>query len=458
MMPVRSIALIVVFAAVLAVGHAAWAGEPDVAGGAVAVAGKAEEIARQFFAEADADKRAELAGQFAAVAPKSVDDLRKLLRRAAAFPDVGFGVHRFETAPEGDVPAIRYVVSVPEGYSRDSVEGWPLVIGCHGTGGTGTRYLGSLANLLGDDLGKVILACPDAPYDGTYRFFPLGVTYPLHVLADVRHRVNINSDRVVLTGYSKGGYTAWSTALFSPGEWGGAAPMACFPITEAGRNGIELYLQNVLTVPIQYHWGDQDILQGQTEGINTFGRMTADEMKRLGAGKFEPIEYKGEGHSLKIQADAFRRFLASARRDPFPAEFRMVFHHVWQGRAFCVRATEASGPDLDFRKLPPIRVGSPDQVQSAVMRFYRSRALELRVTVNRKTNAVVVRARNLKEIEVALSPQQLDFSRPIRVSVNGRIALVRKPGIDYGELLETARSTYDFERLVGARATIPVGR
>ena len=427
-------------------------------GAAGANAGKAEGIARRFFAEADAGKRAEAAAQFAAAAPKSVDDLRKVLRRAAAFPEIGFGVHKFETAATDDVPAMRYVVSVPEDYSSDSAEGWPLVIGCHGTGGTGPRYLASLANLLGDDLGKYILACPDAPYDGMYRSFPLAVTYPLHVLNDVRHRLNINSNRVVLTGYSKGGYTTWGTVLFSPGEWGGAAPMACFPLTEAGRNGFQLYLQNVVTVPIQYHWGDKDILKGQAEGINTFGRMTADEMKRLKAATFEPVEYKGQGHGLKLRAGAFRRFLASARRDPFPDEYGMVFHHVWQGRAFNVRAVAFDRKELDFKNLPPVRVSSRDEAKSALMRLYRTRSYELCVTTNRKTNSVIIRAKNLKEIEVALSPQQLDFSRPIRVSVNGRIGLKRRPGVDYTELLETARRTYDFERLVGARETIKVGK
>jgi len=45
----------------------------------------------------------------------------------------------------------------------------------------------------------------------------------------------------------------------------------------------------------------------------------------------------------------------------------------------------------------------------------------------------------------------MDFGRPMTVLANGRTVLSGKQEIDWVELLETARRTYDFERLVARR-------
>jgi hypothetical protein len=419
---------------------------------------QAEGLARKFFEATDVAERRKLAKQFAADAPGDLTTLPALLRRAYPFPEHKSDVHTFETRPEGVVPIVRYIVSVPPGYKADSPNGWPLVIGMHGTGGTGPRQLQSLARWLGKDLGKYIVACPQAPYGGAYVFNEQSVVYPRVVLNDIRRRLNVDSDRVIMAGYSKGGYTTWATSMFSPGEWAAAVPMAAFPLTDAGRNGFELYLGNVLGLNVQYHWGDRDILPGQKEGINTFGAAAAEVLKKLEAERFEPIEYKGEGHSLRIDLARLRSFMDTARRETFPTEYRHTFHHLWEGRAYHVRALRYAKTELNFKKLPQIRVSNPDQVTGALMKLYRDRAYEIRATVKPKANSMVVRVKNLREVEVALSPLQLDFTRPIRLSINGRLASKGKLDIDWYELLDTVARTGDFQRLIGARMKVTIPR
>lgn len=419
---------------------------------------RAVAVARRFFAEDDQAKRREIAEGFVDVAPESPEALSQVLRRAAERPDIGFGVHTFHTKRTGIVPAVRYVLSVPEGYAHDAPEGWPLVIGLHGTGGKPENHLHALAGWLGPDLGRVLIACPEAPIGGQFVFSEIAATYPRAVLDDVRRRVNVDSDRVILAGYSKGGYATWAAALTSPGDWGGAVPMAAFPLTDAGRYGIEMYMPNVLGLAVQYHWGSKDILPGQTEGISTFGRRAADVLERVRAERFEAIEYRGQGHMLEVDTKRFRQFVLGARREPWPERFKMLFHHLWEGRGPNVRATVLGREELDFSKPPPVRVTDPSQVEGAVERLFRQRAFEMTVAVNPKTNLVNVLARNLREVEVLLSPQQLDFSRPIRIRARGRTVETYRDGIDWVELLETARRTHDFDKLVGARVRVTVGR
>ena len=436
----------------LTVGAAA-AGEaaaPDAA------AGDPQAILKAFFAEQDAARRARLAAQFGAVAPKAWDDVKAMLHACAPRRDLAPGRHTFQT-PGGDgIPPVNYTLRVPQGYKPNAPKGWPLIVSTHGTGGTGEKAVAFFEHQLGPAVETYLIAGPDAPQGGVYEATRLTIEYPLHVLADVRRRANVDSDRTVLGGYSRGGYTTWGTILFSPGEWAGAVPMASWPGTEAGSDGAIFYLQNVLNLAIQAHWGQNDIMPGQTEGINTLSREAAAELKRLGAARFEGIEYAGQGHGLKLGSDTIRTFIETARRDPFPAECKLIFHRLYQGRAYYVRATAAAKEEFDFRQRRVLRIASKEDLAKAKRAMWHREGFEITARMPPGKNLIAVFMRNLKGVDVALPAERLDFSRPIQITLGGRTASAAKRDLDWAELLETARQTYDFERLIGGRVTMPV--
>lgn len=421
---------------------------------------KALEILRSFFAEQSAEKRTLLAGRFGRVAPKSWDEVRSLLHRTATFPPINPGLHTFQTTGDDLVPAVSYIVRIPPAYKHDAGRAWPLVLGCHGTGGTGRRFPKFIERLLGPEIDNYIVVCPDAPTADVYQAGPMMIDYPVRVLADLRHRVNIDSNRTVLTGYSKGGYTTWGTALFWPGQWGGAVPMAGWPLTEAGSAGNTFYLDNVLNLDIQAHWGENDIVAGQTRGINSFNRDVREYLRGRGARRYEGLEYAGQGHSLNLDMQRIRRFIASARRNPFPEQCRLLFHRVRHGHAYYVRAVSGGKKDFDFAKRHTIRVTRAMDPQKAKQVVLRREAFELDVRTVKQRNTIRIKALNLRSVEIDLSPELLDFDRPIKVLINGRTVLNGKRPVDWAELLETARRTYDFERLVGGRIrkTFPLKR
>jgi len=408
-------------------------------------------ILRGFFAAEDAGERARLAAEFGLAAPKSWDAVRALLHQAATFPPLAPGRHALKTEGDAVVPAVNYCLRFPAGYASDAGRAWPLVIGLHGTGGSGEGMMAVLKSLLATDADRYLLACPDAPEGGVYKVSRMMTEYPLRVLQDVRRRANVDSDRVVLLGVSKGGYTVWGTILFSPGEWAGAVPIASWPLTEAPWASPILYAPNVLGLGVQAHWGADDILPGQTQGINTFSRQATTELKRLGAAGFEPIEYLGQGHNLHLDAARIRAFLASARRSAFPDRFQFYFHRLWEGRAYFVRATVAARDDFDFKALPRVSVANKADLAQALCRTYQRLSFEVRGLRKAEENSLVVFARNLEEVEIEIGAEQMDFSRPMTVLANGRTVLSGKQEIDWAELLETARRTYDLDRLVARR-------
>jgi hypothetical protein len=414
-------------------------------------------ILKSFFTEEDAARRAELAARFAAIAPKSWADLKAMLHAAAPRPALPAGIRKFQTPAEGETPPVRYILRVPAGYAADASRGWPLIIACHGAGGSGEGALASLESWLGPDIEGVLAAAAESPEPGVYEPKRVNMEYPLAVLTDVRRRANVDSDRTILTGFSKGGYTTWATAFFSPGEWAGAAPMACYPMTEAAAAGAILYLPNVLDMAVQHHWGAADIEPGQKEGINTLSRDVAAEMKRRGATLFEGIEYPGQGHDIKVDAARFREFVRTARRDPFPAECRLIFHRLWQGRNYYVRAVAAGKAEFDFHGKHSIRITQPVADPRKVTRDYLlGEAFELTARLPPGNNIIAVMAKGLREVEVELPAEKLDFARPVRVTLNTRTAADGPRKIDWLELLETARRTGDFERLVAGRVKATV--
>jgi len=128
----------------------------------------ARTLLKAFFAETDAAHRADLARQFAAVAPKSWADLRTLLHETAARPALAAGTYRFEIKSNGVLPDLKYVLRVPAGYAADAPRGWPLLVICHPTGGNADLAVKIAEEWLGPDVEKCLVAAPDAPTPGSF--------------------------------------------------------------------------------------------------------------------------------------------------------------------------------------------------------------------------------------------------------------------------------------------------
>lgn len=123
------------------------------------------------------------------------------------------------------VQETRYLLYLPEGYNKDTITRFPLMIFLHGSGESG------------DDLAKVKVHGPPKLIEQGKKF-PFIIVSPqappmtgwqtevlIGMLADIKKKYRVDNDRVYLTGLSMGGFGTWNWAEKTPGEFAAIAPI-----------------------------------------------------------------------------------------------------------------------------------------------------------------------------------------------------------------------------------------
>jgi predicted esterase len=100
-----------------------------------------------------------------------------------------------------------YYVELPDNYSQ-SGQGFPILFAYHGTGGTYELFLDGyydLADAVGNDAVMVFMQAKPDPNVGYQWDFDVDFQYFEDVLASLLERLNIDENRVFVTGHSSGG-------------------------------------------------------------------------------------------------------------------------------------------------------------------------------------------------------------------------------------------------------------
>lgn len=118
-----------------------------------------------------------------------------------------------------------YLLFLPEGYSSDATNKWPLMLFLHGAGERGTNL--DLVTVHGPP--KIVkakkdfpfvLVSPQCPAERIWRDEEL-----LALLDKVSAERNIDTNRIYLTGLSMGGYGSWSLGTKYPERFAAIAPI-----------------------------------------------------------------------------------------------------------------------------------------------------------------------------------------------------------------------------------------
>lgn len=124
------------------------------------------------------------------------------------------------------IKEVNYLLSLPDGYSSDTISKWPAILFLHGAGEGG------------DDLEKVKTHGPPKLINGGKKM-PFIVISPqiaggyyewspdllMLMLKDIKKKYRIDSDRIYLTGLSMGGYGTWDLAMRYPDLFAAIAPI-----------------------------------------------------------------------------------------------------------------------------------------------------------------------------------------------------------------------------------------
>ena len=123
------------------------------------------------------------------------------------------------------VQETHYLLYLPEGYTNDTLQKWPLLIFLHGSGESGVDLEKVKAHgppkLI--EQGKkfpFIVVSPQAPPQTGWQVEALK-----GMLSDIKKKYRVDNDRVYLTGLSMGGFGTWSMSEKFPDEFAAIAPI-----------------------------------------------------------------------------------------------------------------------------------------------------------------------------------------------------------------------------------------
>jgi poly(3-hydroxybutyrate) depolymerase len=126
--------------------------------------------------------------------------------------------------PDGSETEIRFFLYLPANYS--SKQSWPLLLFLHGSGQRGNdlewlKRSGPPAILSRGHQLPMIVVSPQCAMENNWNNDEL-----LSLLDNLEKKFSIDPDRVFLSGYSMGGYGAWSLAAAAPERFAALVPVA----------------------------------------------------------------------------------------------------------------------------------------------------------------------------------------------------------------------------------------
>jgi pimeloyl-ACP methyl ester carboxylesterase len=315
---------------------------------------------------------------------------------------------------------VNFVVRVPRGYTPR--KSWPVLLAAHGQGGTGEHVGKMMENLLKPEVDKYIILAPTMPGPKAYSGQPYQEQAYLAPLSWLKRRLNVDDDRVYVSGYSQGGHQAWHLAVMYPHLFAAAVPMAGVPWFEGGGLAHDLYLENLSNLPLWAIWGEKDT-SGKTDvwGNAEFSRSAAKRLKELDNKLFQGTELPGAGHGdCTPDPHEFRRFLADKKRNCVPTKVTRFFHLAHHGRGYYVEATALSVKPMELSKPieAPIPAGQKPTTQNAfaaVKNFMAKALFKTWTDLDREHNAISIRGLRVKSVRLYVTEGMFDLSRPVTI-------------------------------------------
>ena len=365
---------------------------------------RVRDLLREYLVAGDAAAREALRAAIAAeeaADPPTIAALAKQMRPPVEPPEpVAPGRHEFEfDAPDG--AAVRVSVQLPPEY--DPLRRYPAIVTLHAAYTDPARQIEWWAGAPGPDgrpLGQAgrhgaIVIAPRWADEGqtTYGYSKREHAAVVGALREAALRFSVDSDRVFLSGHSLGGDAAWDIGLAHPDLWAGLVVIG----PTAGRY-VNHYWHNARTLPIYVVGGELD--------SGTFSHNGMDLDRYLARGYDTTyVEYRGRGHE-HFAEEQLRIFdwMSRRKREPFPTTIDAVTMRPFDGFFWWL---EVSGA-------PPRTVVLPSQWPPAP--GTKPLAVEGKKTA---INGLLVRC-GADRVRVWLSPELVDFDRPVPVSHDGR--------------------------------------
>jgi len=302
--------------------------------------------------------------------------------------------------------SLRCLVQLPPEY--DPLRKYPAVVSLHAAWSTPLNQIEWWAGLPGPDgqrrgqaarNGTIVIAPAWAREQQTaYEYSAREHAAVLGSLRESLRRFSIDTDRVFLSGHSTGGDAAWDIALAHPDLWAGLVA-----ISPAAGKYVNHYWHNARTLPLYLVAGELDAA--------CFSRNTMD-LDRYFAKGFDAtyVEYRGRGHE-HFSDEILRIFdwMSRRQRTFFPATIDAVSMRPWDRFFWWV---EMERPPARTMVLPSQWPPPP-----AIRPF----AIDAKTLPANSLPASMLSVHcGADRVRIWLSPELVDFTRPVTVTLDGR--------------------------------------
>ena len=271
------------------------------------------------------------------------------------------------------------------------------------------------------------------------------------ILDHLKRVYNLDENAVHLLGISDGSTGVYFFAFRVATPWASFLPFLGHPAVLANRRlGIEgqMYARNLLDRPFFIVTGDRDRLYPSA-------RMPPylDLLRRAGAAvEYHPQPTAGHDTSwYPAESENIRAFIAAHRRDPLPERLAWETERTdryQRNRWLLITELGPAAGDTAFDDLNTL--GPPAEGWAA----FPHRQPSGRVELVRDDNVIRVRSQGVRAYRLLLSPEELDFDRPLTVFTNGRQSWQGRLERDARTLLEWAARDNDRTMLFGAELEI----
>lgn len=346
------------------------------------------------------------------------------------------------------------VVEVPTDY--DPMRAWPLRVSLHGgvgreappAAGPPPRPLTNRTPIAGE-----FVIYPRA-WAGSEWWKAAQVDNITRLVERVKRDYNIDESRTYITGISDGGTGVYFLAMRAASLWSACMPLNGHPLVlanpDTGADG-ELFSSNLANCPLHAVNGGRDPLY-PADSVAPFIEM----FKRGGV----PVDfqvYPNAGHDVSWWPEErapYEAFLAGHSRVAHPERISWETERTDRYNRFRWLVITQLGTRASDRSLPDLNRFDVGGGRTRTL-FARSKPSG-RVDARRQGNAFDVETRGVRALTLLLSPDVVDFSKPVRVTVNGRVVHEARVEKSSSTLMTWAAQDNDRTMLYAAELKIEV--
>ncbi len=308
-----------------------------------------------------------------------------------------------------------YVFLIPESY--DAQRSYPVEFMLHGGVNRPEWEVGGQWWRRGYDSLKQedrITVVPAAWNEAFWWFENQAESLP-DILKALKQTYNIDDNRVTLSGVSDGGTGVYFFAFKQATEWAAFLPYIGHPgvlRNPQSGPGYKLYFENLMSRPLYIVNGEKDPLYPVSSVMPFIDILTQTGIDHV----FKAIV--GGGHNtswMPEERPMIEQFKLDNPRNPFPQELRWVADR-----------SDRYNRNLWIRIDELLSEGQPGILE-----------------VSREVNNFAVLAESVEAFTLLLSPEQVDFSKEIQVTINGMLLFKGHVDQDMDTLLNWAGTDLD---------------